>query len=286
MPFRKAVLSLAILLLATTPLALAQGTYTQIDFPGAVYTQAYGINGAGDVVGGYNDSSGNNHGFFLSGGVYTTIDDPDVPQNFAYGINDVGQIVGSNGLSSFIYDLQTQTFTTVSFPSSHSSTVAFAINNAGVVVGYLLINSNNTVGFEYKDGSYLAVRRPGFSETDLVGINGLGQALGDDQVGATGTGFLYVGGKFQTIRVPAKLYTAFGLNDLRAIVGQYRPSGQNASQGFVYQNGNLQEIAFPGSVSGLAFGINNSGMVSGGFADSAGNSHGFTWTPPADAAKK
>jgi len=41
MTFRKAVLSLAVLLLATAPLALGQGTYTQIDVPGSLTTSWY-----------------------------------------------------------------------------------------------------------------------------------------------------------------------------------------------------------------------------------------------------
>jgi len=35
---RKAVLLLTIFLIASAPLALAQGTYTQIDAPGAAFT--------------------------------------------------------------------------------------------------------------------------------------------------------------------------------------------------------------------------------------------------------
>jgi hypothetical protein len=38
-------------------LAVAQGTYTQIDFPEALMTQANGINGAGLIVGGHEDNA-------------------------------------------------------------------------------------------------------------------------------------------------------------------------------------------------------------------------------------
>src|SRR5271155_3497411 len=74
--FRKAVLSLAVLLLTTAPLALAQGTYTQIDVPGSLETLGYGIDNAGDIVGGYLDSNDSYHGFLLSGGIFTTLDSP------------------------------------------------------------------------------------------------------------------------------------------------------------------------------------------------------------------
>ena len=39
------------------------GTWTTIDVPGAADTYVYGINDAGEIVGAYTDSSGNEHGF-------------------------------------------------------------------------------------------------------------------------------------------------------------------------------------------------------------------------------
>ena len=58
-------------------------------------TFASGINNAGVIVGSYNDSTGNTHGFVDNKGAYTTIDDPlNVFGSFAFGINGAGQIVG------------------------------------------------------------------------------------------------------------------------------------------------------------------------------------------------
>ena len=45
-------------LIATVPL-MAQGTYTQIDYPGARETFIYGINNAGDIAGAYLESISN-----------------------------------------------------------------------------------------------------------------------------------------------------------------------------------------------------------------------------------
>ena len=111
MPFRKAVLSLAVLLLATAPLALAQGTYTQLDPPDSdCFTFVFGIDSAGDIVGDYYDTSGSEHGFLLSQGVYTILDYPGGLTS-PYGINDVGQIVGSAYVGTqdvaFLYDVLT-----------------------------------------------------------------------------------------------------------------------------------------------------------------------------------
>ena len=55
-----------LLLTATAPL-MAQGTYTQIDYPGSIVTYLTGVNDTGDIVGYYADSDGVAHGFILSG---------------------------------------------------------------------------------------------------------------------------------------------------------------------------------------------------------------------------
>jgi uncharacterized membrane protein len=45
---------------------LSNGEFTTIDFPGGHATAGFGINARGDIVGPYNDASGNGHGFLLN----------------------------------------------------------------------------------------------------------------------------------------------------------------------------------------------------------------------------
>jgi hypothetical protein len=104
---RKTVLSLAALLLAPAPLALAQGTYTQIDVPGSAITYCWGINSAGDIVGYYSvEGSSYSPGYILSNGNYTTINyGGPYGSTLLKGLNDVGQIVGNtNDEVAFVYD--------------------------------------------------------------------------------------------------------------------------------------------------------------------------------------
>ena len=70
------------------------GIYTTLNVPGAILTDAYGINDAGQVVGLYIDNAGIAHGFVDTGGIYTTLDVPGASLTEAYGINDAGQVVG------------------------------------------------------------------------------------------------------------------------------------------------------------------------------------------------
>ena len=54
----------------------ASFSFTQIDVPGTLSTEAFGINDAGEIVGGFNDSTGS-HGFlFDTGGSFIQIDVP------------------------------------------------------------------------------------------------------------------------------------------------------------------------------------------------------------------
>jgi len=96
--------------------------YTTLDDPLAVKfdTNANGINSAGQVVGGYRDSSGRIHGFLYSGRAYVTIDDPLASTvTEARGINDTGLIVGyyRNTVTpadhGFIYNPSTGTYSTI-----------------------------------------------------------------------------------------------------------------------------------------------------------------------------
>src|SRR5437660_3829002 len=100
--------------------------FSTFDDPSAtsfVGTQAFGINGSGQIVGAYANGSGN-HGFLLSGGLYTTLDDPLATHGtLATGINASGQIVGyyatNTGLTGnhgFLYNANGATHTTIYAP--------------------------------------------------------------------------------------------------------------------------------------------------------------------------
>src|SRR5215472_17264046 len=68
--------------------------FTPIDYPNSTLTEANGISNTGLIVGDYNDASGRQHGFQLSGGVYTSIEPPGAFDSSANGANSSGQIVG------------------------------------------------------------------------------------------------------------------------------------------------------------------------------------------------
>ena len=91
---RSAVVVLCLVTLATTVAAAARSlAFITIDFPGAILTNAQGINAGGEIVGGYTDTAGRQHGFVLSGGQFQSIDVPNSRSTFARGIGPDGEIV-------------------------------------------------------------------------------------------------------------------------------------------------------------------------------------------------
>src|SRR5438093_4651776 len=122
-----AVLLVALLVPAALASLAAQGkviaySYTNIDFPGALITFAFGLNDQGtQIVGNYVDSNFDRHGFLLSDGSFSTIDFPGGTfSNSANNINNRGQIVGQYADSGGVhgYLLADGIFTTIDFPGA------------------------------------------------------------------------------------------------------------------------------------------------------------------------
>ncbi len=68
-----------------------QLVFTTLEVPGAVLTNAQGINARGDVVGFYIDTAGLNHGFLWRRGEFASIDVPGARVTAARGIGPNGK---------------------------------------------------------------------------------------------------------------------------------------------------------------------------------------------------
>jgi probable HAF family extracellular repeat protein len=184
-------------------------SYAPLSVPGAIYSGGYGINTPGEIVGWYEDSSDDVHGFLYDGSRYTTIDYPGGGSTRAWDINDAGLIVGyyidSNAVyHGFLYDKGT--FTAINFPGA-DYTFAYGINSSGDIVGtYSLAGIQN--GFLLKNGNYSTVDFPGADNTEALGINDAGSIAGA-YYGNSGAdyGFTYTGGAFHEVVVPEALDT-------------------------------------------------------------------------------
>jgi uncharacterized membrane protein len=284
----KAVLALAISL-ASASLALAQGTYTQIDYPGAYSTRVLGIDSAGDMVGFYETSAnGLTQGFLMtSDGAFVTVDTSEMNTALT-GINDKGLVVGY-GLSfsahpkGFLYSIATQQLKGINYPGA-GGTVPLSINNSGVVVGYYTTAPRLQFGFQLSGSAYTSIEAPGDLLTEAVGVSGSGKIIG---LAGAAVPFLYHDGVLKKIRSPELPVSSIaeGISPAGTAIAGYYPSGTGEAA-FVLQNGTLTTLQFPGSSNTYGQAINDSGQVAGWFLSAGDVFHGFVWTPPADAARK
>jgi len=164
-------------------------TFNILDVPGAQYTQGFGLNDNGAIVGSYGDADGN-HGFMYQSGVFQTLNEPDaVNSTTLRRIDNAGLIVGY-GFESFnnAFEYQAGTFTPLAYPGFRPSTddvFVQGLNNNGVLVGSAFTNSGGHP-FLFSAGLFTSVNLPGTP----YGINDLGLIVGLTAVGNSYVGYL------------------------------------------------------------------------------------------------
>ena len=237
------------LLLASTALLDAQ-TYTQIKVPGAVETEAHGINAFGQIVGSWQDASGNTHGFLYNAGTFTTIDYPGSDQTTLYAINNAGDIVGDHD-ASMGFLLKEGIFTSL------TNANGWDINNFDFIA--------TGSGFLESNGSAQPIQVPGSQYTLSWGINDAFEIAGTYGDGTRTHGFFYnPAGSYTTVDVPGQADTfGSGINTAGNMVGYYYDS-VSIQHGFLYDGVNFTKFDVPSSTNNTyAFRINDFGQIVG-----------------------
>jgi uncharacterized membrane protein len=151
------------------------GAYSSFSFPGAIFTQALGINNAGSIVGLYIDSKNQYHGFLKTGDSFTSIDVYGASYTDAWKINDSGQIVGRYGSPDQGYLYSAGSFSAV-MPQHFAW--AYGINNSGNIVG-LYVDTNGDHGFVKVGNTFIPIDYPGNTGvTAAYDINNYGSIVG------------------------------------------------------------------------------------------------------------
>lgn len=189
---------------ATHGFRLRKGVVTTLDYPGANFTRAFGVNQSGVVVGEWAvlDDSGNivaYGGFIWKDGVFTNANFfPGAGVGAPLGINEKGDMVGgwSTDLSSpdlhgFVYSGGRFSSFDVPFPGG-SATQPNDINELGQVVGLYNDADGLNHGFLKVGESFLSIEFPGAATTTAWGINARGQIVGThyDSLGAPARGYI------------------------------------------------------------------------------------------------
>jgi hypothetical protein len=139
------------------------GVFVTIDFPGALATEVWGHDRAGQIAGRYQDASGFFHAFLLSNGSFSSIDFPGAAETapgwyaFTGGINANGDIATvycaaepctnpSSSTHGFL--LIGDVYTTIDFPGA-TTTIGFGVNSSDNVIGAYHNASGSWHGFLY-----------------------------------------------------------------------------------------------------------------------------------------
>ncbi len=270
--------------------AWAQGppyTFTKIQVPGAMKTEASGINNAGQVVGTYWSFDGTVHGYLFDGSTHATIDFPGAPYTFVFGINAAGQIVGSAAFTSlgpwFALVADHGTFTAYNFPNQQTD--GRAINAAGQIVGVWDAGVPPDHGYLKSGDTYTGIDVPGAQQTYALGINNAGKISGT-YVAANGLlhGFAQVGGQLVNIDFFGAAQTFVGgINNLDAMVGWSQTGA--GTHGFLLTGNRFRafDVDFPGVSATNPRALNDAGQVVGTYSTAqCPNACAFVATPRTD----
>jgi uncharacterized membrane protein len=300
--------------------ARAEYKYTLVNYPGAVFTQLWGINNAGLVVGqaSFDPDAAILFDFTYDPGkgVFTAI--PDVPGSAstgAIGLNENGTLVGStspDGVASSAFILDKKGEHTVFNQPGWDYTTARAIGSSGKVTGYsTTADFSEFTGFIYdpKDGSFTEIDFANSTTLIPQGISGRGDVVGSVTFRANGAfpgsppgtyAFLRdKSGSVAIFRINAALTRARGISDAGTITGHAVDTSTGAVVGFVGKLNlvpglpgvqfltapPVELLAVPGMFSTTPQGINNAGTIVGSADDGSGMSSGFIATPLPSAKK-
>ncbi len=193
----------------------------------------------------------NQFGFYEKNGVFTEVNNPHTPtpsqvdkgvspqiENQLLGVNDSNIAVGffndeAGHSHGYTYNINTGKFSADINDPHAVSTVTAAINNSGEIAGFYTDKSGAIHGFLDNNGQFTTVNAPGASETELLGLNDHGIAVGFDVVKGVNHGIIYNSftHSFTTLDDPHATApggtTLNGINDLGQIVGFYVDSHGN-----------------------------------------------------------
>jgi uncharacterized membrane protein len=160
------------------------------------------------------------------------------------------------------------TFSVVDFPGA-AQTNLFAVNDERQYVGASYDATNNSHAIYFDGSTFTTLDANGVLGTNYsfaLSLNLRGDIVGGyADSGGINHGFLYNGGTVTTIDYPGASGTfAYGINDLRQIIGVYADSaGQHA---FILRNGVYKNIDLKGGLVTVPFSINDWTEIAGQYS--------------------
>ncbi|MGH9741085.1 MAG: chitobiase/beta-hexosaminidase C-terminal domain-containing protein [Candidatus Acidiferrum sp.] len=256
-------------------------TYTTFTVPGAGTsalqgTLAVSINAEGDIAGLYLTAANVAHGYVRSAatGTITTFDAPDAGAGpsqgtFALSIDTAGDIAGiyfdaNNAYHSFARAAATGTITefdipTISTTTGHRGTLAFSINDAGMIAGLY----SNVSAVRH---GYIRSVTNGTASYSIFNMTGAGSTSAE---GTSPLSINTAGAVTGTYQDASGLYHGFVRRPLGAIVAPIDAPGAST----VFLGGGGFSIAGTAPTS-----IDTAGDIAGFYTDANALFHGFFYT--------
>lgn len=244
----------------------------------------------GDVVGSYEDTAGNYHGFSYFGGAgCIPIDYAGALRTLATGVNSAGLIVGQYMDTSSVWHGFLNGGATIDYPGARN-TYTSGINDDGQVIGYYEDTGGNLHGFLQSGGQFYSFDYQGAAGSTVAkSTNGIAQVVGIyGPSNNTTQGFTlqltppqWTAGSFNSLSYPGANFTfANEMNNNGQIVGYYLPSGMGPFA-CLYDSNTSQytTVSNSGWFDLQAAGINDAAQMVGYYEDSQGAVHGFIATP-------
>ena len=253
------------------------------------YSEAYGINAAGHVVGRSYGATGD-HAFLWDAGTMTDLGTLGGYSSVGVGINDRGQVIGWSGTATgythaFLWDAGG--LADLGTLGGYSSE-AHAINDATKIVGVSQTAAGNHhatlwIGARPAAWSISEIGTlPGHDRSVAYAINEAGQVVGESCAGPTTQchAFLWDAGTMTDLGTLGGVYSAaYGVNDAGRVVGQ-SSNATGAYHAFLWDAGVMTDLGTLGGTASAAFSISDAGRVVGWSETEPGSyppHHAFLW---------
>ena len=303
-----------LLITVSTALFAQTFTYAPINIPGAVATEARGINNNGEVVGFYYTTKSCTeptgevqfpncivHGFKMVNGTIIKLMVPNSMSTAILGVNDYGDLVGftilNDGSAHAFLWLHTNVVKLLNAAgaggNSDEHTVAFGVNKALTVVGGLWFYSTpqGSGGWVWQNGTFTTMN-PGdtVSGTCCWSVNGI-----SNNGFLSGTNFYndFVSAWFKSATDEdfyplTKDTNGTAVNSNSDVIG-YSVSGKGWFAKSIESNEGTNDateakpafisVAYPNSKATYPMGLNDKRWIAGVYTDSSGVMHGFIAKP-------
>jgi len=261
---------------------------TDLGTLGGSYSAALDINEFGDISG-YSDidsAFGEGHAFLYQNGRMVDVGFSNDSISEARGINANGQIVGDyrNGRSGDSYAFLYENGAAVNLgklPAPYDGVAAaYAINDAGVVVGHANNYTGEPHAFMSRDGAMTDLGSLGGNRSVAFDINNQGTIVGFSTTPNNSLhAFAWNNDVMKDIgTLGGNLSVASGINSVGQITGYSNISSNGAYHAFIYDAGVMSDLGHLGGDSAWAEDINTYGEIVGeSLLAGSQNSHAFLY---------